>query len=394
MSLSIERYALEARKALGVGEHNQSFIVVENMAFGDVISMTMAAKKVKGEFRQHSCKFGVSITNNCTKEGNGFTTGLTSLKSKDLNLGICSVFLGHEMKPISFVAVPTNQRKQYLSFKEKLTQTAKKLPRLKKNSAWIIGSNVNTHFEFKANLDMVVNDQKQEIVTSIENFFLNTKPYTDLGLPPFRKICFAGPPGTGKTMMAGGIAKFLSDKYNIKTMYVSGGGQFGSSFDLIKIALDLIQNHASPTLLIVEEFESFVLNMQDRAKVLTFLDGFETPDLKYPLCFIATTNHPEIMDPAIINRAGRTNRIFWFKGIKNVAQANDLINIYNNGSLELPDFGSLIVNKTPDFVKELLIELKLNKAIGTELSISIISDIIRKMSSRPTNSDAQGMEFN
>jgi hypothetical protein len=91
MSLSIERYALEARKILGIGEQNPSFIVVENMAFGDVISMALAAKKVKGEFRQHPYKYGVSITNNCTKEGNGFTTGLTSLKSKDLNLGICSV---------------------------------------------------------------------------------------------------------------------------------------------------------------------------------------------------------------------------------------------------------------------------------------------------------------
>jgi AAA+ superfamily predicted ATPase len=391
--VTIERYGFEAKKILG---HDiPCIIVIENMAFGNAVEMTRTAKKVKGEYKQHYSKLTVPITHSYTDEGHAFTTGLASLKTKNLHIGIFSTFIGQEMKPVSFVAVPANQRKQYLSFKTKLIQTAGKLPRLKKNNAWIIGSNINTNFEIKTNLEMVVNDQKQEIVTSIENFFLNTKPYDDLGLPPFRKICFAGPPGTGKTMMAGGIAKFLSDKYNIKTMYVSGGGQFGSSFDLIKIALDLIQNHASPTLLIVEEFESFVLNMQDRAKILTFLDGFETPDLKYPLCLIATTNHPELMDPAIINRTGRINRIFWFKCIKNVEQANGLISIYNKGSLDhLPDFGNLLVNKTQDFVKELLIELKLNKAIGTELSISNISDIIRKMSSRHTNSEAQGMEFN
>lgn len=391
MVSSIERYGIEAKEALG--DDIPCIIVMENVAFGDIISMTRAAKEVKGEYKQHPSKLTVPITNSIDEEGNRFTTGPASLKTKNLHLGIFSTFLGNEMKPISFVAVPIAQKKQYLNFKKKLTQTAGKLPQLKKNSGWVIGGGTNTNFEFKENLDMVVSDQKQEIVTSIENFFLNPKTYTDLGLPPFRKICFAGPPGTGKTMMAGGIARFLSEKHDIKTMYVSGGGLFGSNFDLIKVALDMIQNQVAPTLLIVEEFESFVFSMQDRAKILTFLDGFETPNLKYPLCLIATTNHPELIDSAIRDRTGRINRIFWFAEIKTIAQANAVIDTYK-GSLELPDFGSLIVNKTPDFVKELLIELRLNRAVGTELSISNISDIIRKMSTRHMNSEAQGVEFN
>jgi SpoVK/Ycf46/Vps4 family AAA+-type ATPase len=296
------------------------------------------------------------------------------------------------LKPVSFVAVPTNQREQYLKFKKKLTQTAGKLPRLKKNNAWVIGSNTTTTLELKINIDFVVNDQKQEIIDSIESVFKNPKAYTDMGLQPFRKICFSGEPGTGKTMTASAIAKLMNEKHKIKTMYVSGGGLYGSSFDLIRTALNLIKNHPSPTMLIVEEFDSFVMGMDDRAKILTFLDGLETPDLKHPLCLIATTNHAERIDPAIINRSGRINRVFWFKGIKTEREANALVNIYR-GSLVLPDISNLILHRTPDFVKELLVELKWSNENGMEMSLSNISEKIRKLSSGLMYSKCEGVEF-
>lgn len=390
MIRSIKKYGMEALKALG--NNIPCTIVLENVAFGDKLAMTRAAKKVNGEYKQHPCKLTVPITNSFKEEGDGFTTGPASLKSKNLQIGIFSAFIGNEMKPVSFVAVPTDQREQYLKFKTKLTQTAGKLPRLKKNNAWVIGSNTTTTLELKTSIDMVVNDQKQEIIDSIESVFTNPRAYTDMGLQPFRKICFSGEPGTGKTMTASAIAKLMNDKHLIKTMYVSGGGLYGSSFDLIKTALNLIKNHPSPTILIVEEFDSFVMGMDDRAKILTFLDGFETPYLKYPLCLIATTNHPDRIDPAIISRSGRINRTFLFHGIKSMREADTLVNIYR-GTLELPDISSLILNKTPDFVKELLVELKWSNENGMEMSLSNISEKIRKLSSGLMYSKCEGVEF-
>jgi AAA+ superfamily predicted ATPase len=144
--------------------------------------------------------------------------------------------------------------------------------------------------------------------------------------------------------------------------------------------------------MIVEEFDSFVMGMDDRAKILTFLDGLETPDLKHPLCLIATTNHAERIDPAIISRSGRINRTFLFRGIRSIKEANALVNIYR-GSLELPEISGLIINKTPDFVKELLVELKWSNENGMEMSLSNISDKIRKLSSGLMYSKCEGIEF-
>ncbi len=373
----VELYGMEAKKVLG--EDVPCVIVFESEIFGNEATMIKVAKRLKGEYHHHPMKNVVSMTNDILKHANAFTSGLTSFKTKDLHIGIFSFYQGMNLQPKTVVAVPVNQRMQYLKFKKALIAEVRRLPRLKKNTAWVIGSRDNSLCDLNVSIESVVSEQKYEIISTIENFFMNPAPYLELSLPPFRKVCFAGKPGTGKTMTAKAIAKYLFDEYGIKTMYVGGSSIFGCSFDLIKTALDCLKKIDAPTMIVVEEFDSFCTNPGDRSKILNFLDGFETPTLKHPMCLLVTTNHPENIDKAIIDRSGRINRIFWFNGIKNVNEANDIVDMYR-GNLQLPEIVKLLVDKTPDFVKELLIELRWRKANGLEMTIDNIQTVIKAIS--------------
>ncbi len=371
---ALESYGMEARRL--IGDDTPCILVIEASEFGNYDLMKKVTKKAKMEYKHHPCKFVVPMTTTITKYGTGFVSGLTSVEGKDMTLGIYAAFHGYDMRQISIIAVPIEQKKQFLKFKSRLMDAAtRKLPRLKKDTAWVIGSGDNTLINLKVDINRVVNERKQEIIDTIENFFANPQPYIELGLPPFRKICFAGKPGTGKTLTAAALAKLMKDKHDIKTMYVSSGSQWGSNFELIKAALNLLKGVKAPTLMIVEEFDSFVNNPDDRAKILNFLDGFETPNLEYPLCLLVTTNHPEKIDPAILDRSGRINRIFWFEGISNIKEANEIVDMYK-GALDLPEIGKLVQKRTPDFIKELMIELRWQKANGLQMTVDNISQVI------------------
>ena len=377
----IERMGMEAKSAAG---NVPCTFIVGNANFGNWTLMEKLAKKLKGEFKMQESNLFLQMTNNMSRLGQGFTTGCSSLtyanKANEVTIGICSSMYGIDLKPTTVVAIPMNYKYEFVKLTKMLEELSIRLPRLKKNSAWTIGSNGNSTFKLKITLDSIVNDHNKEILSTIENFYKDPSPYLEMGLPPFRKLCFAGPPGTGKTITAHALAKHLLDNHKIPAIYIGGSSMFGCDFDLIKMGINSITKLKKPALMIVEEFDSFCANPGNRSKILNFLDGFETPDLKYPLCLIMTTNHPEKIDPAIIDRSGRVNRVFWFKGIKTQREASKIINVYR-GNLELPEISDLLVGKTPDFVKELIIELKWRKADKNELSKSYIADVIDKLGS-------------
>ena len=373
----IERMGMEAKSAAG---NVPCTFIIGNAGFGNWSLMEKLAKKVKGKYEMCDSNLFLQMTNSISKQGQGFTTGCSSLTYNNITIGICSSLYGADMKPTTVVAFPVSHKYEFVKLSRLLEELSIRLPRLKKNSAWTIGSNGNSTIKLKITLESIVNDHNTEIVQTIENFYNDPSPYIEMDLPPFRKLCFAGPPGTGKTITAHAIAKHLLDNHKIPSIYIGGSSMFGCDFDLIKSGIGAVIKLKKPALMIVEEFDSFCADQRNRSKILNFLDGFETPNLAYPLCLIMTTNHPEKIDPAIIDRSGRVNRVFWFKGIKTQREAAKIIDVYK-GQLELPDVSDLLVGKTPDFVKELLIELKWRKANKEELSKSCISDVINKLKS-------------
>ena len=123
-----------------------------------------------------------------------------------------------------------------------------------------------------------------------------------------RAILLAGPPGTGKTTIAGAFAQAcgfnlveLSDE--IKSMWV------GQSEARLSLALQLIQSLA-PVILFIDEIDQAFSNRSN-----TSLDGGVSShylktlfkfaardDLRGKICIVGCSNTPQLLDPAMINR--------------------------------------------------------------------------------------------
>src|SRR5690606_33004819 len=114
--------------------------------------------------------------------------------------------------------------------------------------------------------------------------------YQRLNIKPFRKMLFAGVPGTGKTMLCSAIAGWGQEK-GYFVVYVSGSNQFGAKFWKIHEALEMAASSDARTIVIVEELDSY-LDDENKAQMLNVLDGSESPSNEHGTILIATTNHP------------------------------------------------------------------------------------------------------
>src|SRR5690606_20046720 len=89
----------------------------------------------------------------------------------------------------------------------------------------------------------------------------------------------------------------------------SGSNQYGAKFWKIHEALDMAASSDAPTIVIVEELDSY-LDDENKAQMLNVLDGSESPSNKHGTILIATTNHPEKIDDRVLKRPGRLDRVF------------------------------------------------------------------------------------
>jgi len=113
-----------------------------------------------------------------------------------------------------------------------------------------------------------------------------------------RAILLAGPPGTGKTTIAGAFAHAcgfnlveLSDE--IKSMWV------GQSEARLSLALQLIQSLA-PVILFIDEIDQTFSNRSNYLKTLFKFAARD--DLRGKICIVGCSNTPQLLDPAMINR--------------------------------------------------------------------------------------------
>jgi SpoVK/Ycf46/Vps4 family AAA+-type ATPase len=143
---------------------------------------------------------------------------------------------------------------------------------------------------------------KQEIQTDFTQFFESRETYERYGIPWRRGAIFTGPPGNGKTH----TVKALINSLNRPCLYVrnfSGDGtEQGNMAEVFKRA------RRAPTVVVLEDLDAMI-NQANRAFFLNELDGFRA---NTGVVVLATTNHPEKLDTAILDRPSRFDRKYVF----------------------------------------------------------------------------------
>lgn len=210
--------------------------------------------------------------------------------------------------------------------------------------------------------------QLEDILSDFDTFFASRSKYSSLGIPWRRTLLLEGPPGSGKST----LVQALSSHFNIPIYYLNAGKVVESA------ARELLYSVQSPCIILMEDIDSIpaakirketkttvkkekgegILSLSP-SELLNLLDGIIATENRI---VIMTTNHPEMLDPAIL-RPGRTDRVFHI----GYARTEELQKFYNRAKeyYSLPSY--------PEFRKQLKKNCTIADAQG--LVFSLNSDI-------------------
>ena len=146
---------------------------------------------------------------------------------------------------------------------------------------------------------------KQDIQDDLANFLASRHTYEAYGVPWKRGILFIGAPGNGKTH----TVKALINKMQQPCLYVkSFKSQYFTDNENIRQVFKQARQSA-PCILVLEDLDSLI-NAENRSFFLNELDGFAS---NAGVVTLATTNHPDRLDSAIVERPSRFDRKYHFE---------------------------------------------------------------------------------
>ncbi|ARK23349.1 cell-division protein [Sporosarcina sp. P37] len=143
---------------------------------------------------------------------------------------------------------------------------------------------------------------KNDLFRSIDEFFRDGGAFfKEYGLPYKRGILLYGSPGNGKTT----LVRSITGTTDAPVVYwqiteFTGSHSVQEVFNTVE--------RLAPAILVIEDMDSMPEHM--RSTFLNILDGVHVRD---GLFIIGTTNYPERIDPALINRAGRFDSTYEIK---------------------------------------------------------------------------------
>jgi SpoVK/Ycf46/Vps4 family AAA+-type ATPase len=153
--------------------------------------------------------------------------------------------------------------------------------------------------------DLVLADDLKDSIRSDFSQFLKAEDrYRRLGLAWKRGALLIGPPGNGKTHCVRALVKELG----VSSLYVQSlSHQYYTVEQMWQQVFERARG-LRPCVLVLEDLDALV-NDENRSFFLNQLDGFEQ---NHGLIVLATTNHPDRIDSAIIDRPSRFDRKYHF----------------------------------------------------------------------------------
>ncbi|HSE98882.1 MAG TPA: ATP-binding protein [Blastocatellia bacterium] len=165
---------------------------------------------------------------------------------------------------------------------------------------------------------------KREIREDFARFFTSRELYEKYAIPWKRGVLFIGPPGNGKTH----TVKAVINQMNKPCLYVKSlKSRYDTDDDNIRQVFYRARQ-ITPCLVVLEDLDS-IIDAKSRSFFLNEMDGFAA---NTGIVVLATTNYPERLDPAILDRPSRFDRKYYF-GLPEAAERARYIEMWN-GSLQ------------------------------------------------------------
>lgn len=146
---------------------------------------------------------------------------------------------------------------------------------------------------------------KEEILGDVTRFFAARETYARYGVAWKRGMLFAGPPGNGKTH----TIKALVNATGRPCLYVKSFRQREDPDEFGMHRVFAQARASAPCILVFEDLDALVTD-DNRSFFLNEMDGFAANG---GILTLATSNHPERLDAAIVDRPSRFDRTYRFE---------------------------------------------------------------------------------
>jgi len=170
------------------------------------------------------------------------------------------------------------------------------------------GPNIEIPRNPSASESMVMPERMLEDIDSqVAAFFTGRELFRRLGVRHQRGFLFVGPPGTGKTLTIRRIVRNAQKKYRAKAVMVNitkklNDDELGRAFSLAE--------STAPSVLILDDIDSITNDScVSRSVFLSLLDGLKA---NKGILIIGASNHPGDIDPALVHRPSRFDRVWAF----------------------------------------------------------------------------------